>query len=55
MRKGRMRRREGREGLAAVRGELGGRMMWAVIAMQCGVAWLVAFAVRLVGLALGLG
>ena len=41
--------------VSAVRAELGGRMMWAVIAMQCGVAWLVAFAVRLVGLALGLG
>ena len=41
--------------VSAVRGELGTRMMWAVIAMQCGVAWVVALAVRLVGLALGLG
>lgn len=41
--------------VSAVRGELGGRMMWAVIAMQCVVAWVVALAVRLVGLALGLG
>lgn len=39
--------------VSAVRGELGTRMMWAVIAMQCGVAWLVAFLVRVVGLALG--
>ena len=41
--------------VSAVKGELGTRMMWAVIAMQCGVAWVVAFAVRLVGTALGLG
>ncbi|OUO33250.1 ferrous iron transport protein B [Olsenella sp. An290] len=41
--------------VSAVRGELGTRMMWAVIAMQCGVAWVVALAVRLAGLALGLG
>ncbi|MBM6676243.1 ferrous iron transport protein B [Olsenella uli] len=41
--------------VSAVRGELGTRMMWAVIAMQCGVAWVVALAVRLVGMALGLG
>lgn len=40
--------------VSAVRNELGTRMMWAVIAMQCGVAWIVAFVVRLVGLALGL-
>ena len=41
--------------VSAVRGELGTRMMWAVIAMQCGVAWVVALVVRMVGLALGLG
>ena len=41
--------------VSAVKGELGTRMMWAVIAMQCGVAWVVALAVRLVGMALGLG
>ena len=41
--------------VSAVRNELGTRMMWAVIAMQCGVAWVVALAVRLVGMALGLG
>ena len=40
--------------VSAVKGELGTRMMWAVIAMQCGVAWVVALVVRLVGLALGL-
>ena len=40
--------------VSAVRNELGTRMMWAVIAMQCGVAWIVAFVVRLAGLALGL-
>ena len=41
--------------VSAVKGELGTRMMWAVIAMQCGVAWVVALVVRLVGMALGLG
>ena len=41
--------------VSAVKGELGTRMMWAVIAMQCGVAWIVAFVVRLAGMALGLG
>ena len=41
--------------VSAVRGELGTKMMWAVIAMQCGVAWVVALAVRLAGMALGLG
>lgn len=40
--------------VSAVKGELGTRMMWAVIAMQCGVAWGVALLVRLVGTALGL-
>ena len=41
--------------VSAVKAELGTRMMWAVVAMQCGVAWVVAFVVRLVGTALGLG
>lgn len=41
--------------VSAVRNELGTKMMWAVIAMQCGVAWIVAFAVHAAGLALGLG
>ena len=40
--------------VSAVRNELGTRMMCAVVLMQCGVAWLVALAVRLIGLALGL-
>ena len=40
--------------VSAVKAELGTRMMWAVVAMQCGVAWVVALAVRLVGIALGL-
>ena len=40
--------------VSAVKNELGVRMMWAVIAMQCGVAWVVALIVRLVGMALGL-
>ncbi|WP_072371706.1 ferrous iron transport protein B [Thermophilibacter mediterraneus] len=40
--------------VSAVRNELGTKMMWAIIAMQCGVAWVVALAVRLVGTALGL-
>ena len=41
--------------VSAVKGELGTRMMWAVIAMQCGVAWVVALVVRLAGMALGMG
>ena len=41
--------------VSAVKAELGTRMMWAVVAMQCGVAWIVALVVRLVGMALGLG
>ena len=40
--------------VSAVRNELGTKMMWAVIAMQCGVAWVVALVVRLAGMALGL-
>ena len=39
--------------IGAVRAELGARWAVAVFALQCGVAWVVAFAVRLVGLALG--
>ena len=41
--------------VSAVKAELGTRMMWAVVAMQCGVAWVVALVVRLVGMVLGLG
>ncbi|WP_144743976.1 ferrous iron transport protein B [Enorma burkinafasonensis] len=40
--------------VSAVRNELGTRMMFAVVLMQCGVAWLVAFAVHAAGLLLGL-
>ena len=40
--------------VSAVRNELGTRMMFAVVLMQCGVAWIVAFAVHTVGLLLGL-
>ncbi|WP_270405437.1 ferrous iron transport protein B [Candidatus Collinsella stercoripullorum] len=41
--------------VSTVRSELGTRMMWAVVALQCGVAWIAAFAVRLIGMAAGLG
>ena len=40
--------------VSTVRSELGTRMMWAVVALQCGVAWIVAFAVHAIGMALGL-
>ncbi|WP_308616028.1 ferrous iron transport protein B [uncultured Enorma sp.] len=40
--------------VSAVRNELGTRMMFAVVLMQCGVAWIVAFAVHATGLLLGL-
>ncbi len=40
--------------VSAVRNELGTRMMWGVIAMQCAVAWIVAFGVHVLGMALGL-
>ncbi len=41
--------------VSAVKNELGGRMALGVVLMQCGVAWIVAFAVKLIGGALGLG
>ena len=41
--------------ISAVKNELGGKYALGVVAMQCGVAWVVAFAVHLAGLALGLG
>ena len=41
--------------IAAVKNELGGKSAAAVVVMQCGVAWLAAFAVRMAGIALGLG
>ena len=40
--------------ISTVRAELGVRYAIAVFAMQCGVAWLVAFAIRLLGMLLGL-
>ena len=41
--------------IAAVKRELGTRWALGVVAMQCVIAWVVAFLVRVVGLALGLG
>ena len=40
--------------VSAVRNELGTRMMFAVVLMQCGVAWIVAFVVHATGRLLGL-
>ena len=40
--------------IGAVKNELGPRWAAAVFAVQCGVAWIVAFAVRLIGTALGI-
>lgn len=39
--------------IGAVKNELGPRWAVAVFALQCGVAWIVAFVVRIVGTALG--
>lgn len=41
--------------IAAVKNELGMKSALIVAAMQCGVAWVAAFVVRMVGMALGLG
>ena len=41
--------------VSTVRSELGTRMMWAVVGLQCGVAWIASFAVHLIGMAVGLG
>ncbi|MDO4590805.1 MAG: ferrous iron transport protein B [Slackia sp.] len=41
--------------IAAVKNELGARSAVAVVLLQCGIAWVVAFAVRMAGAALGLG
>lgn len=41
--------------IAAVKNELGMKSALVVAAMQCGVAWIVAFVVRMAGMALGLG
>ena len=40
--------------ISTVRAELGARYAVAMFAMQCGAAWVVAFAVRLVGTLFGL-
>ncbi|MDO5043234.1 MAG: ferrous iron transport protein B [Slackia sp.] len=40
--------------IAAVKNELGGKSAAVVVLMQCGVAWAVAFLVRMAGMALGL-
>lgn len=41
--------------IASVKRELGGKWALLVVVLQCVIAWLVAFLVRLVGLSLGLG
>lgn len=41
--------------VASIRRELGGKWAVAVVVGQCVVAWIAAFLVRGVGLALGLG
>lgn len=41
--------------IASVKRELGGKWAVLVVVMQCAIAWFVAFLVRLVGMALGLG
>ncbi len=41
--------------VSTVRSELGGKMMWAMVVMQCAIAWVAALAVRMAGIALGLG
>ena len=41
--------------VAAIRRELGRRWAWAVVLWQCGIAWLAALTVRLIGMALGMG
>ena len=40
--------------IAAVRNELGAKSAVCVVVLQCGVAWMVAFAVHAIGLLLGL-
>ena len=37
-----------------IRRELGGRWAFGVVLWQCGIAWIAALIVRLIGLALGL-
>jgi ferrous iron transport protein B len=39
--------------IAAVRRESGGRWAFGMVVLQCAVAWIVAFAVRMIGMMLG--
>ena len=41
--------------IAAIRREMGRKWAWFTIAWQCGIAWLAALAVRLIGILLGAG
>ncbi|MBQ1924283.1 MAG: ferrous iron transporter B, partial [Lachnospiraceae bacterium] len=41
--------------VASIKRELGSRWAWTVVLWQCGIAWVMALIVRLIGLALGLG
>ena len=41
--------------IAAIRREMGRRWALFTVAFQCGIAWLAALAVRLIGLLLGAG
>ncbi|MBQ8972339.1 MAG: hypothetical protein IJ074_04590, partial [Clostridia bacterium] len=41
--------------ISSIKRELGSKWAICVVLWQCGVAWVAAFAVRLIGLALGLG
>ncbi len=41
--------------IAAIRRELGNRWAWGVMLFQCGIAWVAALLVRVVGMLLGLG
>ena len=41
--------------VAAIRREMGGKWALAVVLWQCGIAWIAALLVRLIGLLLGLG
>ena len=40
--------------VAAIRRELGRKWSWGVVAWQCGIAWIAALLVRLIGMAFGL-
>ena len=41
--------------VAAIRRELGGKWAFGLVLWQCGIAWVMTLAVRMIGLALGLG